>query len=342
MRPTAACIVTAFAFVACSTAASQRAGAPSGPVIYPLPAAPEPQPSDNWSLPPLEAEAVMRASEIRAQHQWKAGAGVTGALKVALYSPAVGKQFLAKWKTIPPHFESWNNSPRREMAAYEVQKLFLDPEDFVVPPTVMRCASLDHYRLVVDRKAKPSLPGGSCVLGSLSLWMENVTVPDVLYDEDRFASDPNYALRMADFNLLTFLIDHKDGRRGNFLVSKDEQDRRVFAVDNGISFDAWIWNYFVRNWNDLRVPALRKKSVDRLREVKREQIKALATLAELRQTSDGSLESIEPGPPLDKKKGARVRDGVVQFGLVPDELDDIEEQIEEVIEGVDSGKIPVF
>jgi hypothetical protein len=224
-----------------------------------------------------------------------------------------------------------------------VQKLFLDPEDFIVPPSVMRCIPLDDYRAATHSpKYSASLGDTSCVLGNLSLWLENVTVPDHLYDKKRFAADPNYAARMADFNLLTYLIDHKDGRSSNFLVSKDEDDRRVFAVDNGISFDAWVWNYFVRNWNDIRVPALRKRSIDRLRAVRPEQVQALAVVAELHRDENGVLEPAEHGAPLSKNKGARRETGVVQFGLIADEVEDILEHIDEILTAVDSGKIPVF
>jgi hypothetical protein len=327
--------------VGCSASADRDASG-GGPVVYPLPGPFAPRPSENWSVPPLEAETVMRSCELRTKFQWDAGGGVTGARKVALQSPDLGRQFLAKWKAAPPRLESWNNSPRREIAAYAVQKLFLDPEDYIVPPSVMRCAPLDDYRAVIDASAKPTWPGVECVLGNLSLWMENVKVPDVLYDEERFATDPNYATRMADFNLLAFIIDHKDARRGNVLVSKDEADRRVFSIDNGISFDAWVWNYFVRNWNDIRVPALRKKSIDRLRDVKPEEVEALAVLAELRLMPNRILEPVAHSAPMSKTKGAR-RDGdVVQFGLMADEVDDVMEQIEEVIEAVDDGEIPVF
>jgi hypothetical protein len=302
-----------------------------------------PQPSDNWPIPPLDAEVTMRSCELSTHYEWPAGGGVTGARKVAFYSPTLGRQFLAKWKAAPRRLESWNNSPRRELAAYAVQKLFLDPEDYVVPPSVMRCAPLEEYRLIIDRSAEPTIEGTECVLGNLSLWMENVTIPKVFYDEKRFATDPNYALRMGNFNLLTFIIDHKDGRRGNFLVSKNEADRRVFAIDNGISFDAWIFNYFVQNWNDLRVPALSKHSVDRLREVTPEQVEALAVVAELQVMANGLVESVLPvGAPLSTRQGVRQQDGVIQFGLTADEIDDVMEQIEEVVEGVDDGKIPVF
>jgi hypothetical protein len=326
------------AIVACATATRQTA---NGPVAYPLPA-PLPRPSESWPLPPLQAEAVMRSRDLRMVSPEDAGGGVTGASKVELRAPGIDGELHAKWKKAPRGLDSWNNSPRRELAAYAVQKLFLDPEDFVVPPSVMRCVPTEEYRAVFGSSAEPTVPGSDCVLGNLSLWMENVTVPDDLYDEDRFATDSNYAARLADFNLLTFIIDHKDGRRGNFLVSKDEADRRVFAIDNGISFDARIFNYFVRNWNDLRVPALRKRSVDRLRAVTREQIEALAVNAELHVDDEGVLRLVEHGTPLSDTKGARRREGIVQLGLTADEVDDVREQIREVIDAVDKGEMPVF
>ncbi len=313
-----------------------------GPVTYPLASAPSPGSETNFPVPPLDAEVVMRSCDLKAQFEWDAGAGVTGAHKVALYSQTLGKQFLAKWKEVPRGLESYNNSPRRELAAYELQKLFLDPADFVVPPSVMRCVPIDEYRLVIDKSAKPTVPGSNCVLGNLSLWMDNVDLPDPLYDEKRFATDANYAVHMADFNLFTYLIDHKDGRKGNFLVSEDNADRRVFAIDNGISFDAWIWNYFVQNWNSLRVPALRKQTVDRLREIKFEQLAALLTVAELQLAENGILESVTPGPTLNKRAGVRQAKGVIQFGLMSEEVDDLVEQIDELLRDVDDGKIPTF
>ena len=284
----------------------------------------------------------MGSDALRIESHEGAGGGVTGALKLKVRSPDLGKEFLVKWKEAPRRLESWNNSPRRELASYETQKLFLDPDDFVVPPSVMRCIPLEDYRAAIDASHSPTLAGSNCVLGNVSLWLQNVTVPDTLYDKTRFATDPNYAARMADFNLFAYIIDHKDGRRGNFLVSKDDADRRVFAVDNGITFDALIWNYFVRNWNDIRVPALRKKSVDRLRNVRRDQVEPLAVVAELHLDEHGVFEPVEHGPPLTMKEGARRREGVVQLGLMDDEVEDILEHIQEIIEAVDEGKIPVF
>jgi len=50
-----------------------------------------------------------------------------------------GVEINVKWKRAPAEAEGWNNSPRREIAACEVQKLFLEPDDYVVPVSVPRC-----------------------------------------------------------------------------------------------------------------------------------------------------------------------------------------------------------
>ena len=67
-------------------------------------------------------------------------------------------------------------------------------------------------------------------------------VPDSIFEPERFESDPQYAANLGRFNLLTYLVEHQDGRAGNFLVSEEPEDRRVFAVDNGIAFDAPVKN----------------------------------------------------------------------------------------------------
>jgi hypothetical protein len=292
-------------------------------------------------LSPDVIEVLFESGEIHLRGRKGAGGGVTGASKVTLYSPEHDLTLAAKWKTVPLWLESWNNSPRRELAAYEVQKLFLEPQDYVVPPTAVRCLPLDEYREFFG-DVKPTFDDTKCVLGVLALWLENVTIESELLDQPRFAADANYAYHLTNFNVLTFLIDHKDGRSNNFLVSKNEDDRRVFAIDNGISFDAWIWNWFVPNWNDIRVPAIREETVERLRGVKAEQIERLGVVAELHLEDDGFYRLTEAGRNLDPEEGARTAPGVVQFGLTEDEVDDVGEQIEELIEMVETGALPVF
>lgn len=268
-----------------------------------------------------------------------AGGGVTGAKKASLEFPD-GISIEVKWKDFPRGLDGWNNSPRKEIAAYQIQKWFLDPEHYVVPTTVARCVDVDEIRGLA---AVATLDKSRCVLVTLAVWLQNVTVPDKLYDEERFLSSPDYAFHMANFNILTTLIDHRDGRKGNFLSAKSGDVPRVYAADNGISFSTWIWNYFVRNWEDIRVPALPRPSVERLRGISAQDYASLAVLLEMRLDESGMLRTVEdPGPPIDPDEGARWRGGVLQLGLTQSEIDEVRENVEEILEAVDGGELAQF
>jgi hypothetical protein len=313
----------------------------------PAPRAAEPYP--NWPLPPDQAERVLGAAPIhRTVDVQRAGSGVTGAERdrvVFIVDEGKHLEVILKWKLAPPGLDGPNNSPRRELAAYEIQKLFLDPEDWVVPTSAMRCPRLELVR-EHHPEFEPNVGGAQCGLGLTSLWMKNLTVPDVLYDEDRFRSDPTYAYFMSNFNLLTYLIGHKDGRKGNFLVSRDPARRQVFAVDNGVAFDISYWgiwfNWFVPNWNRLRIPAVRKESVERLRGLRREDLDRLDVVNQLERNEDGILLPVPPGPKLEPSKGVSERNGTLQFGLKQSEIDDIWRRIQDLLEAVDAERISVF
>ena len=245
---------------------------------------------------------------------------------------------------MPPDLDGVNNSPRRELAAYAVQTLFLEPEDYVVPTTVARCSPMERWR-AFHTDGEPQLPRSDCILVVAALWLDDVTVPEIVYDKARFLEDPVYARYLADFNLFAYLVDHRDGRSGNVLVSKEEDRRQVFAIDNGISFGpSWpFYNWLVPNWNVLRVAALRRESVERLRRIEREDLDSLLVVQELRDDGTGHYFDVEPGRSLDDDRGAVARDGIVQFGLTDDEIGDLWHRIHgTVIERVDQGDIPVF
>ena len=296
--------------------------------------------SYNWPVPPDEALRRLANDHFDIVAVKGAGGGVTGAKKLDLRF-ADGFELSAKWKKTPSGLDGWNNAPRKELAAYEIQKWFLDPADYVVPTSVVRCIPLAEYRKQ-EPSASASVAGTDCELGILSLWMNNVTVVKPLYDEHRFERDGVYAYHMANFNLLTYLINHLDGRAGNFLVSKNDADRRVFAVDNGISFHALIFNYFVPNWNDIEVPALRRAAVDRLRKVTFEDVRKLAIGTELRLGEDRVFHVAEPGPNFAPHHGVRRKEGVVQFGLTDSEMEMVAKKIEKLLNDVDEGDIAVF
>jgi hypothetical protein len=293
----------------------------------------------NWPGNPDALERRLIEQDFEARRIVGAGGGVTGAQKATLYYTSDGTELNVKWKVVPHSLDGWNNSPRKELAAHEIQKWFLDPEDYIVPTTALHCRPMEKVR---DRSIKPTIKGTNCVLFVLAVWLENVTVPDQLYDEHRFRTDAHYAYHMANFNTFAVLIDHRDGRKGNFLVSKNEEDRSVYSVDNGISFNTWIWNYFVTNWEDMRVPAIPKKTVDRLRRLTDEDYEKLGVVVEMRLDENGIFHQAPPGPNLDPRKGTRFENGVLQFGLTRFEIDEVRDNVEDLLEEVDEGELAVF
>ena len=211
----------------------------------------------------------------------------------------------------------------------------------MVPTSAVVCRSNEKYREFHGEDPSPQIPGASCMLLFLALWLENVTVPDVLYEQERFLVDATYARYLADLNLFAYLIDHRDKRKGNFLVSMDDDLRRAFSIDNGMAFDPFWYNYFVQHWNEIRVAALRRESVDRLRRWTRRDLEGLRVVQQFELKADGMLVESEPGPPL-SEVGFAARDGVVQFGLGAEEVDALWARIQSLLAEVDAGRIPVL
>lgn len=246
---------------------------------------------------------------------------------------------LVKWAEAPAGGETFNNVPRYERAAYELQKLFLDEPDYVVPPTVLRAFPLAWYREHVDPGAERTFRQAEAVLVALQYWLfdvEPLREPDL----DRARTDPVYGRHLANCNLLTHLIDHKDANLGNFLVSRSERNPRIFSVDNGVSFssrtsDRGDW------WRRLRVERLPRSTVDRLARIDRQELDRRLAVLDQFEVRDGALVRTAAGPSLGRG-GVRHVDGVIQLGLTPREIDGLERRIERVLERVESGDIGVF
>jgi len=297
----------------------------------------------NWPASPEQVERRLASEDFELREVKSHIGGTSGVLKLKLFFPSHGDSLDFKWKTATQgSLDGLNNMPRKEAAAYALQSWFLDPPEYVVPTSALRCLSVESLR-ANGVSASPSLPGSRCVLGLLSVWLEDVEVPERLLDPERFASDPVYASDLGRLNLLTYLIEHKDGRDGNFLVSKPPAPRRFFAVDNGIAFGAgFVQNWFVRNWHVIRVPAVPHLEIDRLRKVGRKEIDRLGVVSELHPTPDGMFAVVPPGPNLDPEKGVRITKDSVQLGLTRSELDHVEARLHDLLERVDRGELPTF
>jgi hypothetical protein len=273
-----------------------------------------------------------------------AGAGVTGARRVVVRIVDHGEDLELKTKDFPAGLDGSNNSPRRELASYAIQRFFLDPIDYVVPTFGVRCLPLDDWR-TRNTGSPTRIPGTECALVSYAFWLQNVTLPDPLYDAQRFLTDPRYAYNLANFNILTYLVGHHDHRLGNVLVSKNDKDRRVFAIDNGITFGPFFFNWFYPPsfaWREILVPAIPRNAVNRLRKLTMADLEALGVIVQLEADRNGILRIEKPGDPIDEEEGVNVRGTTVQLGLTDDEIEDIWERVDDLLEDIDDGKIAVF
>jgi hypothetical protein len=298
----------------------------------------------HWPLPPAALEEILAREDFEIREVGGGVGGVMGVKKLRLHFPGAQRELKVKWKVAPPGTaDGWNNTPRKEIAAYEIQKWFLDPEDYVVPTIVARCIPLATYApLAEGAEPQPNLPGTRCVFGGLTIWMEHVGIEDPIYEEARFRANPRYAHHMANLNLLTYLIQHQDGRRNNFLTADDKSDRHIFSIDNGVAFGARVTNWFVWNWDAIRVPALRRQSIERLRALPPERVEGLGVVAELRAGEDGVLRAVAPSANADLERGARVAPGWLQLGLTQSEIAALRARLERLLADADSGRLPLF
>lgn len=250
-----------------------------------------------------------------------------------------GTTVLTKWAPAPRGGEEFNNVPRYEVAAYELQRLFLPQNELVVPPTVMRALPLDWYRSI-DNDADQTFRRGRSVVVVLQSFVTFVTDEDV-WDEARFDAEPAYARHWANANILTYLIRHSDSNTGNLLVSSFPSTPRVFAVDNGVAF-ASIDSDRGTRWRNLLVERFPSTTVERLRALTEEELhERLGVLAQWTVVDD-ELVRTEPTANFDPNRGVRERDGQVQIGLTDDEIEDVWYRLEGFLSSVDGGRYQTF
>lgn len=251
------------------------------------------------------------------------------------------RSILVKWAKAPRGGEDFNNVPRYEVAAYRIQKLFLDQNEYCVPPTVVRSFPVEWYRRQgLEPGVVGTFGGAESVLVVLQRWLFRVE-PIEEVDDERFERDVRYATHQANMNVLTHLIDNKDANYGNFLISTDEADPRVYSVDNGIAFGS-IEGDRGDYWRRLRVERIPRKTADRLRRITRSDLdRTLGVVAEF-EVREGRLVRVEPGANLRPNRGIRRADGVVQLGLTSREISRVEDRLRRLVEDLEEGDLGVF
>ena len=254
-----------------------------------------------------------------------------------------GLLLVVKWARAPRGGEEFNNSPQYELAAYEVQKLFLGEDDYVVPPTVVRAFPIEEYKALDagDPDVHPTFRGTRSILAVLQYWLLSVT-PENIWDSERYRTDGEYARHLGDFNVLTYLIRHSDSNTGNYLISTNPNAPRVFSVDNGIAFSSRESNRGME-WRRIRVDSVPAETVQRLRSLTREDVtRALETVAEFRVLPDSTLERVAPTPSFDGGRGVRRSGDRIQLGLTHSEIGALWRRIGQLLRLVDTGRIGVI
>jgi hypothetical protein len=241
------------------------------------------------------------------------------------------------WKPVAPPGRGFNNEPRYELAAYRLQKLFLDECEYVVPPVVLRSLAVEEYHKLRGYTLPATIRGTNSVLFMLSYWLQNVTNRDP-WDPARFDADPRYARHWGNLNILTHLIDHKDANIGNLLVSRHADDPRVFAVDNDVAFSSEESDVG-DTWRRLQVDRLPKRTLERLREISRQDLdRELGVVAEL-EVVDGLLIPVQPGANLSPRNAVRRAGDRIQFGLTRTEIGAVLRRVDRLLLQADRGRI---
>lgn len=276
--------------------------------------------------------------------------GIQGARVLTLRYPGPpAVVFRAKWRAQ----STWTrkNDPRRELVAYAIQKLYLAPHEYVVPPTAAHCFPLAMYRMRVWPSARASFRDVSCVLGFLSYWLEDVEglkgareqgwfrSHDDALDDDLFEDNPHYRASVANMNLLTYLIDHADTHSAQFVIRRDPQAPAVYSVDNSMAFGVKRNTRVRVDWARIQVPALSRRATERLRQAS---IDGLSSIAELELRPGGRLVPVTPAPRHAEPAGIRWIGGRLVVGMTVDELDMLRERLTELLLAIDRGELKLF
>jgi hypothetical protein len=242
-----------------------------------------------------------------------------------------------KLRKAEPGADSFNNVPRYDLAAYELQKLFLDPAEYVVPPTTLRMVPLADFAKYSPGVA-PTFSAADQVLAVVQYWLSDITVVADVYSPERFAADPVYARHIGQLNVLTYLIRHRDSNLGNFLLGKAEVGARVFSIDHGVAF-ASDESDRGEVWKDMRVNRLPADTVERLRHVTPQLLAdRLGVLAQWRLESR-SYVPVANGKNLSQNRGVRRAGSDLQMGLTKSEILAVHRLLTKLLERVDRGEI---
>jgi hypothetical protein len=304
------------------------------------------------------AEEVLRwfrSSELQIVEAVDTPGGTQDAQVLTLAVPGrQGRQILrAKWRALASG--GLFSDPRKELGAFAVQTLFLEPEEYVIPPTAGHCFPLAEYRDLVDDDAMTSFEGVSCVYGILSYWLpdvrdledadkEGLLQSDTLLDAALLEREPAFRRSVANLNIVTYLVRHGDAHNEQFLLARGPDAPHVYVVDNSIAFES-IKNpmlLFREDWSTLRVRSLPEKSAARLRQLDQRNVASLAVIEQATATSGGLAPSRPEAPHGDLSEGVRWNGKELQVGLTRTEIEGVWVRLQNLVRRLESQEIGTF
>jgi hypothetical protein len=247
--------------------------------------------------------------------------------------------YRVKLRRAEPGAEKFNNRPRYDLAAYELQKLFLDPHEYVVPPTALRTVPVAEL-LPYAPAATPTFADSDEVFVVLQYWLHEVKVIEDVYDAGRFEADFPYARNIGQLNVFTLLIAHGDSNVGNFLISSAKAGARVFSIDNGVAF---AFNESDRGqlWKPIRVGRIPSETVKRLRGITKDELDRRLGIVGTWRREKGRWVAAPSSDNFNVTRGVRTKGDLVQMGLTRMEIDDVWRRLQGLVDDVNEGRIGV-
>jgi hypothetical protein len=301
----------------------------------------------NITLPVAELERMLQSDPMRIVSakisRPKAKGDITLKADVAF---ADRPPMRVKLRKAEPGADTFNNVPRYDLAAYELQKLLMDETGYVVPPTALRMvplAELHQLTATVEPAPvfKPTFKGADDVLCVVQYWLQDVSVPADVLDPARLESDAIYARHIGGLNVFTYLIRHGDSNVGNFIISAVPEGARVFSVDNGIAFASEPSDRG-EAWKSMRVKRLPADTVDRLRKLGEDELTArLAVLAQW-ELRDGHYVAVPLTANIRPNDGVRRAGSTVQMGLTRSEIAGVRDRARRLLKMIDAGDIAIW
>jgi hypothetical protein len=302
-----------------------------------------------------EIEQLLAADDLQILGMDDPPGGMQGAKILTLRGSVAGRSvtFRVRWRA--QSTADVINEPRKELAAYAVQKLFLNEDELVAPPTAAYCFGLAEYqRFAPDERA--TFRGVDCVFGFATYWLEGVKTAasasedgwvsnngdSMLWDRRQFERDAMYRASISKCNLLTHLINHGDAHGGQLLLEQTPRGLRVYVVDSSVAFLS-IKNpvmLFREDWSQLQVPSLPERSIARLKSLSRQDFARLGVVQELDLRDGRLLPRKQTSPDSSGEPGAIRWSGKhLRIGLTEAEIALVSSRIRDLLARPDLAKL---